>query len=361
MTANIWAIPDHTKAKHVLLRVYLDRWFPIMAYALPANPRLVFVDGFAGPGIYLGGEPGSPIIALRTILDHRAFAQFRGEMVFIFFEKNPSAFSSLTEQVESERVRRGDFPTNVRIMTENIEFSVGIQSIMTELAERKARLAPTLAFVDPFGFSGIRLQDVISLLDYPRCELLFNFMADYVVRFRRHPNAIIREEISDFFGGDEFLQDFQDGKSSDNLASVFMANLRRLSQFKYSRSFKMVNQRGKDNFLIFATQHPKGLEAIKDAMWKVDPTRGKRFSDIENDPLFAGVPDFRGFVDGVVVRFQGQEVTITQIEDFVLEDTDFRSSDLRGQVLRPLERRGAISVNRPGRTGFPVGTTVRFL
>jgi hypothetical protein len=36
--------------------------------------ELLYVDGFAGPGVYEGGEMGSPIIALRAALLHRAFA-----------------------------------------------------------------------------------------------------------------------------------------------------------------------------------------------------------------------------------------------------------------------------------------------
>ncbi len=63
-----WKIEDHTRAKHRVLRSYLDAWIPIMGYqskkayqsdGMP--PRLLLVNGFAGPGTYEGGEPGSPL------------------------------------------------------------------------------------------------------------------------------------------------------------------------------------------------------------------------------------------------------------------------------------------------------------
>jgi three-Cys-motif partner protein len=66
--STIWPIVPHTSAKHTILRTYLDAWFPIMSW----KPRVVFLDGFAGPGRYEGGEPGSPIIALESAKTHKA-------------------------------------------------------------------------------------------------------------------------------------------------------------------------------------------------------------------------------------------------------------------------------------------------
>ncbi len=63
-----WSIPPHTRAKHEILRYYLGAWFPILA---TIQHRLLYIDGFAGPGEYEGGEDGSPIIALKVAKDHK--------------------------------------------------------------------------------------------------------------------------------------------------------------------------------------------------------------------------------------------------------------------------------------------------
>ena len=65
----VWPMEQHTRAKHEILRRYLGAWFPILAGG-GFNPRLVFLDGFAGPGVYSSGEPGSPLIAIETLVDH---------------------------------------------------------------------------------------------------------------------------------------------------------------------------------------------------------------------------------------------------------------------------------------------------
>ena len=65
---TLWPLEPHTEAKHRLLQRYLGAWFPILSRS---SGRIVFFDGFAGPGEFEGGEPGSPILALQTLLDHQ--------------------------------------------------------------------------------------------------------------------------------------------------------------------------------------------------------------------------------------------------------------------------------------------------
>lgn len=67
--ATTWPLEPHTSAKHEIMRRYLGGWFPILG---SAHRRIVFIDGFAGPGVYDHGQHGSPVIALNTLLNHQA-------------------------------------------------------------------------------------------------------------------------------------------------------------------------------------------------------------------------------------------------------------------------------------------------
>jgi three-Cys-motif partner protein len=51
------------------------------------NGRILFIDGFAGPGEYEGGEEGSPIIAIKSLLEHRSRGIVSAEVLFILIEK----------------------------------------------------------------------------------------------------------------------------------------------------------------------------------------------------------------------------------------------------------------------------------
>ena len=60
---TLWEMEPHTEVKHAILRKYLGAWFGIMGRT---NPRIIYIDGFCGPGRYIGGEDGSPILEKAT-------------------------------------------------------------------------------------------------------------------------------------------------------------------------------------------------------------------------------------------------------------------------------------------------------
>jgi three-Cys-motif partner protein len=84
-TKKLWPLEPHTLGKHLVLKNYLNAWFPVMG---TWNGRILFIDGFAGPGEYEGGEVGSPIIALDSFSDHMARNKITSEVVFDFVEAN---------------------------------------------------------------------------------------------------------------------------------------------------------------------------------------------------------------------------------------------------------------------------------
>lgn len=79
---KLWKIDPHTKAKHEILRRYLGAWFGILGQKIP---RIVYIDGFCGPGEYECGEPGSPLIALQQATPLATKCQ-NTEFVFIFID-----------------------------------------------------------------------------------------------------------------------------------------------------------------------------------------------------------------------------------------------------------------------------------
>jgi three-Cys-motif partner protein len=94
---TVWDAEPHTLVKHAILRRYLQAWLAILtqqASALPkAGREILFVDGFAGPGEYQGGEPGSPVIALKTAIEHSR--DFPVPVRMIFVEDRPDRFEHL--------------------------------------------------------------------------------------------------------------------------------------------------------------------------------------------------------------------------------------------------------------------------
>jgi hypothetical protein len=66
----LWPREEHTKAKHELLLAFFNKWVSIHSSyfaSRPAGGLVRIYDGFAGPGVYAGGEPGSPLIIMRAL------------------------------------------------------------------------------------------------------------------------------------------------------------------------------------------------------------------------------------------------------------------------------------------------------
>ncbi|HZX45459.1 MAG TPA: three-Cys-motif partner protein TcmP [Candidatus Nanoarchaeia archaeon] len=63
-TGTLWPITPHTQAKHIILQKYLGAWIPIIS---KYNGKVIYVDGFSGPGEYRDGELGSPLIAIKFL------------------------------------------------------------------------------------------------------------------------------------------------------------------------------------------------------------------------------------------------------------------------------------------------------
>ena len=94
---TVWAREPHTEGKQIVFEHYLKAWIPIMA---SRNPRILIVDGFAGPGEYLGEHVGSPVVAMRALAEHSARSMITGEVVFLFIEERSDRADNLQDLVD---------------------------------------------------------------------------------------------------------------------------------------------------------------------------------------------------------------------------------------------------------------------
>ncbi len=270
---SLWDIEPHTKAKHEILERYLDAWFPILA---TYNQRILYLDGFCGPGRYKGSEDGSPIIAIKKALNHFGRLQNR-EISFIFIDERKDRIEHLKSEIASMKI-----PANFSIYTEISEFEKTIGQILSDLKSKNLNLAPTFAFIDPFGFKGIPFIIVKELLSNPKTEIFINIMAEFINRFIEHPDASTRQHIVDLFGTTQALQIIANGGNRlENLRQLYQTQLQTCA--KYVRYFEMQDEQGRViYYLFFASQHPLGFVKMKEAFWKVDPESGFHFSDKTN-------------------------------------------------------------------------------
>lgn len=356
---TVWTLDPHTKAKHSILRRYLQGYYPKMA---SAQSRLVFVDGFAGPGRYKDEEAGSPVIALDALTEHSYFPKMSGsEFVFLFIEERKGRF----EELRSILADRDD-PPNVKVAARLGTFEEHMTEVLDGLGENQ--MAPAFVMVDPFGVKGLPLELLRRLAAFPKTELLVSFMYEAISRWLAQPE--FEPHLDALFGTPEWREAM--GLPADEkraLLSDLYANQLRGIGMEYVRLFEMRDAGNRtEYFLAFGTHHKDGLRLIKEAMWKIDAAGGVVFSDFtapseEQGTLLEAQPDLGQLRSPLFSRFADQSaVRIADINDYVLVETAFRETHGK-RVLRDAEKSGAIDVRRPpGKTKayWNIGTRVKF-
>jgi len=353
-----WKLEPHTAAKHAILRNYLGAWFPKLAW----RGRLVFVDGFAGAGEYLDGEPGSPVIALNACLEHKAnFEQC--EMIFLFIEERPDRFNNLEEKLQAIVL-----PANVKVQALPGTFADVVGQVLDSVEKDGHNLAPAFVMADPFGPKGLPMALMHRITAHARSELLISLMYESMNRWRSQ--YAFEKSLDELYGCPDWRRadEFNHEERKLFLHDLYVDQLKR-GGMKFVRSFEMRDQGNKtEYFLVFATKHLDGLRAMKRAMWSVDRSGNYQFSDATNrDQLtfFQEEPDFPQLKALLLGRFRSlDQVRVEDIEIYVLTETAFHDGHYNRAILNPMEKAGELEVlssPRKVRGFYPPGTVIRFL
>lgn len=369
-----WPIEPHTQAKHAILARYLKAWLPIMA---SFNGRILYIDAFAGPGRYSKGEEGSPLIALRSLLDNPLFQSTRrkSEVMFCFIEEDRERACALEEEINELRVER-PLPEWVSYDVIHGEFAPEVTKILDEVERKGKVLAPTFAFIDPFGYSGVPLEVITRIARNPSCECLVTFVYESIIRHGGKPETWIQEHIDQLFGTKDWkavLEAADPQERFTKAVELYRSQLVSRARFRYVRTFSMYDRSNQVEYvLFFGTNSRKGLSEMKQAMWKADPLSGQVFSDRTDagQMVLLQPGDDMGLRYLLQKKFRGKGfVTIKEIEDFVLEETAYSEvMHLRKRTLAPMEKECPRLINVQRTSGgqnrkgtYPDGTRVEFL
>lgn len=333
---TVWELDPHTLAKHEILRRYLGAWFPILGRY---NQRIVYIDGFCGPGRYAGGEPGSPLIALDQALSHGDRLK-RNALTFLFLDERADRIEHLKYELSQL-----DLPSNFTVVPIAGDFETEFGNLLDSLEQEGLQIAPTFAFIDPFGFKGLPFRLIQRLLENPRTEVFVTVMADSINRFLDHPDPQVRQHIVELFGTTEALAIASaDGNRMSNLRLLYQRQLSSCARFV--RYFEIRNRRNRTvYYLFFASNHPLGHLRMKEAFWRVDASGQFRFSDATNPGqlVLFELDESPKLAQMLQTEFAGQSLMVETIREWVEQKTPFLATHMRA-ALRLLEGRGEISV-----------------
>lgn len=356
---TLWKLEPHTLGKHLVLRAYLDAWLPILG---SAHARVLFIDGFAGPGEYAGGEEGSPQIAIRALADHSA--KINTEVVYYFIEKEADRAEHLQKVVDNWK---GKAPAATKLNVITGAFDDTMKGVLDYLDEKNSKLAPAFVMIDPFGVSGTPMSVVRRLLKNPRCEIYFSLMYESINRFKGTPE--FEPHLDELFGCHDWNNSIEIADPEERriaLYNLYEEQLRDAGA-KQVIHFDIFDGGRLKYSIFFASQHEVGADRMKGAIWKVAPDGDFAFRG-SHDPELALVasPDFEPLKKQLRTKFgDGKWHDMAEVISFVKSDaTDYHSGQLKQKTLKPMEIAGQLEADpatRKNKRTYPDGCRLKFL
>ena len=302
------------KVKHDLIRHYLDGWFPKLG---TWAGRVLYFDTHAGRGRHVSGEPGSPVIALRTLLEHsyRDKLLRQSEVQFFFIEKDPVS----REDLDSELKKVGDRPARVHIKTSAGDAYELLSNIVQDLQTSGQQMAPAFIFVDPYGFK-LPGDLLAELMAAGRVELFVNVIwreLDMAIQQRPPAGHGLATTLDQIFAGDDWRM--IDGDAANERMDQAVRLLSNRIGAKWHTYIRMTSGGDAVRYLLLhLTNHPDGRELMKECIWKVAPDGGfdvRQRDDHRQPLLIKPKPDLTPLREWLLERLRQRPYTKSELDD----------------------------------------------
>jgi three-Cys-motif partner protein len=361
---------EQSLVKARIVEKYFWAWAKvIIPTAKKAGCRIAYIDLFAGPGRYEDGSKSTPIKVLETAISE---PDMQSMLVTVFNDVDMNYVNSLQESINS-------IPgiDNLRYKPQVINQEVG-ENIVKTFNEQK--LAPTLFFVDPWGYKGLSLKLINSVVKDWGCDCIFFF--NYNRINMGLPNNAVKEHLNALFEekrADKVREQLKALKPEERELTIVEAICEALKEMggKYVLPFCFKNESGKrtKHHLIFVSKHVRGYEIMKDIMAKESSEQNQGVASFEYNPavssrlplLFELYRPLDELEEMLLDEFAGRTMTMKDIYDLHHVGRRYISRNYKA-ALNNLEAQGKIIAEPPankrrkqkGEITFADNVTVRF-
>lgn len=334
---------ENSKVKSLIVEKYFKAWASIVTTNKRVD-RILYLDLFSGPGKYDDGTESTPIKVLKTAI---ADDNLRNRLVTIFNDAEPHHCESLREAVANlERKDSLKYAPEI--------YNTEVNQHVAELFAKQT-LIPTLSFLDPFGYKGLTLPLIQSLLkDWGSdCILFFNYnRVNAAIN-----NPFVETHINKLFGVAK-AQELRSKLPAMDTRERELTILEELTkaikniggQYVLPFTFKSDKVHRTSHHLVFVSKHFRGYEVMKDIM--ANSSSGQSAENVatfEYDPASAKYPTLFAFAapladlgKSLIQQFQGRTMTMQEIYEVHNVGTPFIKKHYQ-TVLKDLERTGKIT------------------
>ncbi len=226
--------------------------------------RVAYIDLFAGPGRYRDSAISTPIMILEDALKDKDLCE---RLVSIFNDKDEANSKSLREAIDA-------IPGIKNLKHAPAVYSNEVGSEIVKMFG-SMKLVPTFLFVDPFGYKGLSLQLVNSVLKDWGCDCVFFF--NYNRINMGLSNAAVQAHMEALFGKDRALRlreqfsstSLQPGEREAIIVTEMTSALREMGgEFVLPFRFRNATDTRTTHHLFFVSKHFRGYDIMRGIMYE---------------------------------------------------------------------------------------------
>lgn len=307
---------EQSQVKTAIVTKYFGHWAKVIMGYLKGqnkNTSIAYIDLFAGPGRYEDGTKSTPLLILEQAI---ADPLMRDSLVTIFNDKDEDNSDRLQTAIN-------EVPG---IKTLKVAPQVNRQEVGEEIVKmfESMKLIPTLFFVDPWGYKGLSLRLINSVLKNWACECIFFF--NYNRINAGLSNEFVREHMKALFSSRaEELADILEPLSPHQRELTIIEEICKALVAmggKYVLPFCFKNEKGTrtSHHLIFVSKDPLGYEIMKTVMANASTTVEQGVASFDYNPadnrqplLFELARPLDDLEEMLLETFAGKTLTLEEI------------------------------------------------
>lgn len=343
---------EQSLVKSTIVSKYFDVWASVITQTQGKTKnftkKIAYIDLFAGPGRYRDGTISTPVMIIQ-----KAIEKYNRNLVCLFNDKDDNNANTLKNVINN-------IAGIEKLIYKPQVYSHEVGTEIVEMFE-SLNLIPTLFFVDPWGYKGLSLKLINSVIKNWGCDCIFFLNYNRInmgisnLSVKLHMDALFGEDRAEKVR-EKLLQCSTPENREFMIIEELCAALKDLGG-KFTLPFRFRSPQGKrtSHHLIFVSKAFKGYEIMKDIMAKESSSSDEGVPSFEYNPidrtkitqglLFKLTTPIKNLGTELLNEFNGKSISMYDIYRNHSIDTPFIKKNYKDALLL-LEKEGKITATR---------------